>query len=157
MCVGFILLARDLIRSGGEGLNVQAFFVGSFFRELGGQATEKSNHCFLGLKMDGGVRVGAELVTPRMSLRDFRTRCTAPRSDYVMPLTIRDQELFLARNFGADETPSSSTNHGDAQNVFHLSILGFGEWTGSPSAHLREADKSAMQDFDRRSKWVKLE
>ena len=157
MCVGFVLLARDIIRTGGSNLDIGAYFVGSFDRTLGGSTTDVSNHAFLGLVLDGGLLVGAELVTPRLTLKEFKARSTAPRFDFVMPFTQAERELFLARNYAADETLEGQTNHGNPQNYLKFSSLSLAEWKTRATTHLAPLDKAATKDFDNRAKWVQVD
>lgn len=123
ICIGFAILPRDMVRSGGSDLGIKTNFVGSFSRDLGKDATEFSNHAFVCFEMDEGVIVPAELTTPRMKLKDYQTRCTAPREEFVMPFTPEARELFLGRNYGADETLEGDVNMGDKQNLYKLCDL----------------------------------
>jgi len=154
MCVGFVLLARDLIRQGGADLGIGAFFVGSFWRDLGGEATATSNHAFLAIQLDKDIIVPAEPTTARMSLKDFKARCTAPRFDYVMPIAKPQRELFWAMNYGADETPTNATNHGDRQNWLPFTTLGLARWKQAETTFLKPRATEQTRDFDRRAKWL---
>lgn len=157
MCVGFILVARDLLRRGGTGLGIESQFVGSFFRPLGGAATATSNHAFLGLYLDGGILVGAELTTARLVRNEFMRRATAPRFDFVMPFTRSEQQLFQARNFGSDETPLGQRNHGDQQNNFRFSNQTLAEWKQEKTGELAPLDLEVTKRFDARAKWLDLQ
>jgi hypothetical protein len=156
MCVGFAVLCRDLVRSGGKDLGVKANFVGSFWRDLGQEASLTSNHAFVCFEMDGGLIVPAELTTPRMNRKDFQTRATAPREDFVMPLSPEARELFLARNYGADETPPKVKNMGDEQNLYPLSTLSLTEWKSAQTEQLKPLDARMIKQFDSRAKWLKV-
>ena len=154
MCVGFALLARDLVRTGGKDLGIKANFVGSFYRDLGGEASTTSNHAFVCFEFDNNLIVPAELTTPRMKLKDFQTRSTAPREDFVMPLSPEARELFLARNYGADETPTGKTNMGDKQNLYNLCTLSLDDWKAAQTLQLRQLDTWITRQFDGRAKRV---
>lgn len=156
MCVGFTLLARDMARASGKDVGLKANFVGSFWRDLGQAATPVSNHAFVCFELDNGLAVPAELTTPRMKLKDFQTRCTAPREDFVMPLSPEARELFLARNFGADETAAGSTNMGDPQNLYKLCDLSLKDWKSTDTGNLAGLEKWIIQQFDSRAKWVQV-
>lgn len=157
ICVGFSILPRDMVRIAGGDLGIKSNFVGSFSRELGKDASEFSNHAFVCFELDEGINVPAELTTPRMKRKDFQSRCTAPREDYVMPFTPEARELFMARNYGADETRQGDTNMGDIQNAYKFCKLSLNEWKAANTTYLKQLDHWIMHQFDARAKGVSVQ
>lgn len=140
VCSGRAVLVRDIARRVGRDVDLECFYCGGFYRDLGqANLAEKSNHSWVMFRFEDGLLVPADHAPA--SLADTKRFGTKDFGWWVLPRTREQWELFLAQRY----ITTDGGAFGDKMPLFNIVTMTFDDWKLCDTQHLIRLEKKLRQ------------